>query len=152
LHELAVISETLKGLIVAAEAEPLFTKRGVALPKQSTITAGRAYGIENFPRAVHILQELSGPAVVFAPTEKDFECEALRPFIDKYYCGPNVPAFDKARLLKLAWEFVGDSFGGRQTFVQIFQGGTLALNKMMAFVHADKKNASNLAKKAAGIG
>jgi 4-hydroxyphenylacetate 3-monooxygenase/anthranilate 3-monooxygenase (FAD)/4-hydroxyphenylacetate 3-monooxygenase len=152
LHELAVISETLKALIVAAEAEPAFTKRGVALPKQSTITAGRAYGIENFPKAIHILQELSGPAVVFAPTEKDFECAALRPYIDKYYCGPTVPAVDKARLLKLAWEFAGDSFGGRQTFVQIFQGGTLHLNKMMAFVHSDKQKATALAKKAAGIG
>jgi aromatic ring hydroxylase len=151
LHELAVISQTLKGMVVAAEAEPTFTKHGVALPNQCTIPAGRAYGIENFPRAIHILQELSGPAVVFAPTEKDFACQAIRPYIDKYYCGPNVPAIDKARLLKLAWEFAGDSFGGRQILLQIFQGGTLHLNKMMAFFNTNKANAMNMAKKAAGI-
>ena len=43
--------------------------------------------------------------------------------LEKYYRGAHVPAREKVRLFKLAWDLVGTDFGARHELYEMFYAG-----------------------------
>ncbi len=57
--------------------------------------------------------------MVLQMSEEDFEGEAA-PYVEKYMQGKNLPAREKVRLFRLAWDMVLSGFGARQALYERF--------------------------------
>ena len=58
---------------------------------------------------------------------------------------------DRFKLLKLAWDYAGDSFGSRQLLFEMYNTGPLAVNQARLVRSYDASPAQALAKRLAGI-
>ena len=58
---------------------------------------------------------------------------------------------DRFRLLKLAWEYAGDSFGARQLLFEMYNAGTIPINRARILNTYDTAPLSELAKRLAGV-
>jgi 4-hydroxyphenylacetate 3-monooxygenase/anthranilate 3-monooxygenase (FAD)/4-hydroxyphenylacetate 3-monooxygenase len=54
-------------------------------------------------------------------------------------------------MMKLAWEYAGDAFGARQHLFELYNGGTMALNRTRLVNSYDLAPMIELAKGLAGI-
>jgi len=69
---------------------------------------------EFYPRALHILRELAGGGVIQVPSSyKELLAPETAPDVKRYVRSPGVPAEERIKLYKLAWDMVGTEFAGR---------------------------------------
>jgi 4-hydroxyphenylacetate 3-monooxygenase oxygenase component len=74
-------------------------------------------------RAAEIIRHLSGSGLIMTPTEQDFRNPEIAPYLEKYLQGKNVGARERVQLFKLAWDMIGEQFGGRQLQYEWFYAG-----------------------------
>ena len=74
-------------------------------------------------RAIEIIRGISGSGLVMTPTEKDFASPEIAHHIERYLQGKAVPARRRVQLFKLAWDLIGEQFGGRQLHYEWFYSG-----------------------------
>lgn len=74
-------------------------------------------------RAAEVLRQLSGSGLILTPTEKDLENPAIAPYLEQYLRGKDLPAQERVRLFKLAWDMLGEQFGSRQLQYEWFYAG-----------------------------
>jgi 4-hydroxyphenylacetate 3-monooxygenase len=77
------------------------------------LTAGRLHSIQEYPRIIHILQELCGQGLVMRFQKADFENEDVGPLLDELLPGNDITARDKNRLMNFVWDLTTDSHAGR---------------------------------------
>ena len=89
---------------------------------------------ELLPPAVQILRELAGGGMLQVPSSaKDLTSSETSGDINKYIRSPDVPAEERIKLFKLAWDFVGTEFGGRQLQYEMFYAGAPYVAKGYAY-------------------
>lgn len=108
----------LRASIVAAEANAVMSEGGVLGPDHNYLTAGRLHSIENYPRIIHILQELCGQGLVMRFTKADFENTEIGPYLDNLLPGTGVSARIKNQLMNFVWDLTSSSLAGR---VELFE-------------------------------
>ena len=150
--DLIVYLETLRSFIHAAESRPVRSRSGLTLPDPILGQAARVYAIENHPRMVHVLREICGASILTAPGRADLQNPEVASWIDRYYVGPDERAYDRFRMLKLAWELACDSFGSRQLLFEMFNVTSAATNKQRLATAYDVSPHVALAKRLAGTG
>jgi len=74
-------------------------------------------------RAVEVIRQLSGSGLILTPTEKDFANPEIAAYLEKYLRGKDMRARDRVQLFKLAWDMIGEQFGGRQLQYEWFYAG-----------------------------
>ncbi len=151
LADAIVYLETMRSFILAAEAKPLRSASGLALPDPVLAQAARVFAIENYPRIIHLIRELCGASILTAPGRADLDNPQIAAWVDRYYVGDDPQAQDRFRMLKLAWEYACDSFGSRQLLFEMFNVTSLATNKQRLTAAYDVAPHIALAKRLAGI-
>lgn len=113
MAELIGYAETLKAFVLAAESQAEMTEGGVLSPNVNLLTAGRLHSIENYPRIIHVLQELCGQGLVMRFQRAAFDNPEIGPLLDELLPGRNMTAQDKNRLMNFVWDLTTDSHAGR---------------------------------------
>ena len=113
MSELISYAETLKAFVLAAENQAVMTEGGVLAPDVNLLTAGRLHSIENYPRIIHVLQELCGQGLVMRFQKAAFDNPEIGPLLDQFLPGRGMSARDKNRLMNFVWDLTTDSHAGR---------------------------------------
>jgi len=151
LADAMVYLETLRAFVHAAEANPVRSPSGLAMPNPTTALAGRTFAIERYPSVLQHIRELCGPGLLMAPGQADLHHPEIGPHLHRFFVARDDAAPDRFRLLKLAWEYACDSFGSRQLLFEMYNVGSLATNKQRLATTYDTRACIELAKELAGI-
>lgn len=118
MAELITYAETLKAFVLASENLAQMTEGGVMSPDVNMLTAGRLHSIENYPRIIHVVQELCGQGLVMRFQRAAFDNPEIGPLLEQFLPGRNLSARDKNRLMNFVWDLTTDSHAGR---VELFE-------------------------------
>jgi aromatic ring hydroxylase len=151
LADAMVYLETLRAFIQAAEATPVPSPSGLALPNPTMALAARVFAIERYPHVLQSIRELCGPGLLMAPGQADLQHPEIGPHLHRYFVGQDEKEPERFRLLKLAWEYACDSFGARQLLFEMYNVGSLTTNKQRLASTYDTHACIALAKELAGI-
>src|SRR5262252_8761878 len=151
LADAMVYLETLRACIQAAEANPIRSPSGMALPNPTTALAARTVAIERYPALLQHIRELCGPGLLMAPGQADLHSADIGPHLHRYFVAHDEAAPERFRLLKLAWEYACDSFGSRQLLFEMYNVGSLGTNKQRLAATYDTRSCVALARELAGI-
>ena len=110
LADAMVYLETLRAFVQAAEANPVRSPSGLALPNPTTALAARTFAIERYPSLLQHIRELCGPGILMAPGQADLHHPDIGPHLHRYFVARDEGATERFRLFKLAWEYACDSF------------------------------------------
>jgi 4-hydroxyphenylacetate 3-monooxygenase len=113
MSELIEYHQTLRAFVLAAEQLAQPTEAGVLAPDVNMLTAGRVYSIENYPKVIHILQELCGQGLVMRFTRADFDNPEIGPLLDSILPARGVSARQKNQIMNFIWDLTTDSHAGR---------------------------------------
>jgi aromatic ring hydroxylase len=143
--------ETLRAFIFAAEKQPVYSSLGLAIPNPLHTILGRIHAMERHPDMLQLLREVCGPGILMAPTQAEVDHPLIGEAVRRYLGGNDERAPDRFKLLKLAWDYAGDSFGSRQLLFEMYNAGPLAVNQARLVRSYDAGPAQALAKRLAGI-
>lgn len=98
------------------------------------ITAIRIFFPYVHTKVVDVLRMVGSSSLIMTPTEADFANEDISATLNRYLRGRGgLPAEDRVRLFKLAWELVGEEFGGRSLLYEWFFAGDPINNRLLGF-------------------
>nr|WP_275403931.1 4-hydroxyphenylacetate 3-hydroxylase C-terminal domain-containing protein [Pseudonocardia acidicola] len=83
-------------------------------------------------RAVDVVRMVAGSGVI-AMTEKDFHNPELTGLLERFMHGPDVPAEERLRVMRLAWDATGGQFGSRQALYERLYSGDPIGNRIRFF-------------------
>ena len=118
--EIAALCASFDALVHAAQRFPLVLD-GVARPHPQYVYAGMSLQRRLIVDMMRTLRELAGGAFQAVPSsEQSFLSPETAADTARYYRSTSVPARERIKLLKLAWDFVGTEFAGRQLQYEMF--------------------------------
>ena len=124
IGDLALHAATYEGLLDAqiSKAEP--NQNGVYVPNKQITYAAMAQQSRMYPEFLDIIRELAGGGFIQLPSSvRDFESPTMNAVIQKYIQSPDMPADDRVKFMKLAWDCVGSEFASRHTSYEKFYAG-----------------------------
>lgn len=151
LADIVVYAEMLKAALLAAESNPVPTTSGMVMPNPTQVNIGRIYGVERHPQILQMMRELCGAGILMAPGEFEMSNPAISENIRRFFIGNDAGGPDRFRMLKLAWDYASDSFGGRQLLFEMYNARSLTANKFGLANSYDMSPHIRLAKDLAGI-
>ena len=138
LGELASLAAMVEACMLAAESNAVTNAQGVTHPHPRFLYGAMGLQSELYPRVLQTLRELVGGGVLQVPSSRE---ELLREEtgadIRRYIRSPEVPAEERIKLFKLAWDVVGSEFGGRHHQYEMFYAGAPFVAKGYAFRNYD---------------
>jgi aromatic ring hydroxylase len=144
-------SRAIKAFVRAGEMEAVESDGGIFMPGPEYMRVAKVYAVKNYPRMLEIVRELAGQGIIMAPRSVDLDQEEIGPLVRSYYRVAGVPADDRIRLFRLAWDLACDSFAGRQLLFELFNAGGLAMGKLAIANGFDETDATELTRRLAGI-
>jgi 4-hydroxyphenylacetate 3-monooxygenase len=145
LGELWGYAELTRAAVRTAENEAVEFVPGVFFPALGPLQALRAALPSWFPRANEILRLLGSHNLLAAPTAAQLADAELRPLVERYLRGAGpVTAERRARIFRLAWDFVGSALASRNEQYERFYLASGARNHQLAQIFADRKRALRL--------
>ena len=143
---------TLRAFIHTAEDQSSVTPAGHCMPNPQYVTAGRAYSVEHYRRVTGYVHDIASQALINMPVEAAFDNPVIGPTLEGMFTGPGTPARDRARLVRLAWDMVCDSFGSRQTLFELFNALPWTGQRGLLMAAFDTAPYKQLARATAGMG
>lgn len=143
--------ETLRAHLFAAEHQPITSAFGLAIPNPVHTIQGRIHAMEHHGRMLQLVRDVCGSSLLMAPGAADLAHPEIGPAVRRHLAGDDPRAEERFRLLKLAWEYAGDSFGSRQHLFELYNGGTLPVNRTRLLATYDTTPMVALAKRLAGL-
>ncbi|HLQ32655.1 MAG TPA: 4-hydroxyphenylacetate 3-hydroxylase N-terminal domain-containing protein [Chloroflexota bacterium] len=143
--------ETLRGFLLAAEQRPVRSLSGYTLPNPTQVLMGRVHGMQHHAEAMQRARELCGSGLLMAPRQADLASPDVGPYVSRFLIGKDQRAPDRYRMLKLAWDYLADSFAARQLLFELHAGSTLPATKQRLIGQYDSSESVQLAKELAGI-
>lgn len=122
LGECLAVVEQAHALIVAAETEYETTATGTVRPRFNSLQTLRVLLAAQYPKLVEVLQTLGAGGLLMMPSAEDFG-SPIGEDVARYYRGADIPAVDRVRLYKLAWDLCGDAFGQRALQYERYYAG-----------------------------
>ena len=120
LAEMITTTETMRACLRAAEADAAADRWNVFTPARPPLDTARNLFPKLYPRMVEIIQLNSSSSLMATPADADFNNQAERPDIDRYFAAADSDARERVALYRLAWEVACSSFGGRQVLYERF--------------------------------
>lgn len=131
--------ETLKGLLVACEANARPDRWGSMLPDPKPLITANYLFPKLYPRMLEIIQLLGASGIVMIPNEQDFESDAAGD-LNRYLRGIGLDAKRKVSLFRLGWEMSASSFAGRQSlYERFFFGDAVKVAQRVYNGYSDKE-------------
>ncbi|SFL39473.1 4-hydroxyphenylacetate 3-monooxygenase, oxygenase component [Geodermatophilus ruber] len=123
LGEAIAATEICHSLLVAAEAEYETGPHGSVRPRFEALQTLRMHLSASYPKVIEALQTLGAGGLLMMPSAEDFGSE-IGADVAKYFVGADgLPAEDRVRLYKLAWDLCGDAFGQRAVQYERYYAG-----------------------------
>lgn len=138
LAELFFQLESIKALLLSSEQRSFEHENGVWQPHVGPLITAKNLGNKYYPRAIEILQQLSGAGMLQAPSTIAEFRGPLGPQLENYYRGADRNAEERVKLLKLAWELVGSPLGARHELYERFYAGDPVRTYASQYVEYDK--------------
>jgi 4-hydroxyphenylacetate 3-monooxygenase len=152
LGEIWTYAELTRAAIHSAETDAFVYGNGVCFPNGGPLAALRAALPTWFPRVAEILTLIGSHNLLATPSQSQFADPKLRPLIDKYLSGAKgISSEDRARVFRLAWDFVGSALAGRNELYERFYLASGARNYQLANVLAPKERGRRLVDQILGI-
>jgi aromatic ring hydroxylase len=149
--EVAAYALSVRGLLTAAVERAKPTESGVMLPDPGYVTAGRLLAIEELPRVMQLLRELSGQGLIGRVPRSSWEREDVGPLLDDYLPGNRLSARDKNRLFNLVWDMTCSPNAMRLALFENINATPAAALKEQLYRSHDRSAAMTLVRKRAGI-
>lgn len=143
--------ETLRAFLAAAEQQAVTTRSGMVIPNPTQITLGRIHSVDRQPEILQTVRELCGSGILMAPSQAEFDSPEVGPDVRRFLVGADERAEARFRLLKLAWEYAGESFGSRQLLFEMHNAGSQLVTKQRLAATYDATPLKQLAGRLAGI-
>jgi aromatic ring hydroxylase len=149
--EVCQYAAILRGMMTAAveTAEP--TESGVMLPNHEYVTAGRLYAIENYPKIMQIMRELSGQGLISRVPQRTWEREDVSALLDEYLPGHTFSALEKNRLFNLAWDICCSPHAMRVALFENINATPPAALKEEIYRSFDRSRGTSAIKKRLGM-
>jgi 4-hydroxyphenylacetate 3-monooxygenase len=97
---------------------------GYYIPNRNLIYSAQVVTQELYPQFVSAIRELAGGSLIMLPSsEQDMENPELRAIIRKTQISRAMPADDRVRFLKLAWDVLGSEYASRHLQYEMFYAG-----------------------------
>jgi aromatic ring hydroxylase len=145
IGEIWTYSEMTRAALHSAETDAFEYGNGVVFPAGGPLAALRAALPTWFPRVAEIITLIGSHNLLATPTRAQLDDPKLRPLIDRYLSGANgVPADERSRVFRLAWDFVGSALAGRNELYERFYLASGARNYMLANALAPRERARAL--------
>src|SRR5712692_9882201 len=112
---------------------------------------GRVHGMQHHAEAMQRARELCGSGLLMAPRQADLASPDVGPYVSRFLIGKDQRAPDRYSMLKLAWDYLADSFAARQLLFELHAGSTLPANRVRLANQYDSSACVRLAKDLAGI-
>jgi aromatic ring hydroxylase len=145
LGEIWTYPEFARAAIHSAEVEAFDYGKGVWFPNGGPLAALRAALPTWFPRVGEIITLLGSHNLLAAPTQAQLSDPKLRPLADKYLRGAGeMNTEERARIFRLAWDFVGSALASRNELYERFYLASGARNYQLAHILAPKERARSL--------
>jgi len=151
LAEAVAALESLRTVIRAAEANPVFTAEGLAIPNPEKVAVARVIDLQTHARIVEIVRHICASSLIMAPGEVELNHPQLGPLMQELVAGSDQQALERYKLLKLAWDYVCDSFGQRQLLFEEHASVNLTRRRTLLLDEYDPEPAMRLAKQLAGV-
>ncbi|AJY76908.1 4-hydroxyphenylacetate 3-hydroxylase family protein [Paenibacillus beijingensis] len=139
LAELYFQLESVQALLLSAEHRSKLHPLGVWVPEMQPILTAKNLGNRYYPRALEILQQLSGAGMLQVPSTLAELNGPLGPQLQNVYRGADRNAEDRVKLLKLAWELTGSGLGARHELYERFYAGDPVRTYAGQYVEYDKQ-------------
>ncbi|GFN30150.1 4-hydroxyphenylacetate 3-hydroxylase family protein [Paenibacillus xylaniclasticus] len=139
LAELYYQLESIRALLLSSEHRAELHPLGVWEPALEPITTAKNLGNVYYPRALEILQQLSGAGMLQVPSTIAELNGLLGSQLQKVYRGADRDALDRVKLLKLSWELVGSRLGARHELYERFYAGDPVRTYAGQYVDYDKQ-------------
>ena len=114
------------------------------MPDERSFVALRGLVPRWVPRAIELLQLVGGGGLMATPSKADWENDAIRADIEKYFQARNAGAERRIRAFRLAWDFIGSSLGGRGELYERFYLSDSFRMTALAYLLADKSHPTEL--------
>ncbi|MYL46487.1 4-hydroxyphenylacetate 3-monooxygenase, oxygenase component [Virgibacillus halodenitrificans] len=111
--EIIIALETLKALILKAEAEAKLDEWGFMRPDQATLAVACNIFPKAYARFTDIIQQLGASGLISIPPEAAFDSD-IRKDLDHYLQSKADDALSRVKLFRLAWEISMSAFGTRE--------------------------------------
>ncbi len=145
LGEIWTYSELVRAAVRAAEADAFEYGNGVWFPHGGPLASLRAILPTWFPRVGEILTLIGSHNLLATPSEGHFDDPAMAELVGRYLRGANgIGAKERARIFRLAWDFVGTALAGRNELYERFYLASGARNYQLANWLAPKDRAAEL--------
>jgi 4-hydroxyphenylacetate 3-monooxygenase oxygenase component len=152
LGEIWTYAELTRAAVRAAEIDAFEYGNGVWFPQGGPLASLRAMLPTWFPRVGEIITLIGSHNLLATPARSQFDDPGLRALIDRYLRGAgDVSAIDRARIFRLAWDFVGTSLAGRNELYERFYLASGARNYQLAHMMAPKERAYRLVDQLLGL-
>jgi 4-hydroxyphenylacetate 3-monooxygenase len=145
LGEIWTYAELTRAAVRAAEADAFDYGYGAWFPNGGPLTALRPILPTWFPRVGEIITLIGSHNLLATPSEALLQNPSLRPLIDQYLRGAGeFCAEERARVFRLAWDFVGTALASRNELYERFYLASGARNYQLAHAISNKDRARNL--------
>jgi len=151
LAEAVAALEALRTIIRVAEETPVMTEDGLALPNPEKVALARVIDLQTHARVVEIVRTICGSSLIMAPGETEMNHPELGPLLKRFVAGGDERALERFKIIKLAWDYVCDSFGQRQLLFEEHASVNLPRRRGLLLDAWDPEPAMALAKLLAGI-
>lgn len=152
LGEIWSYSELVRASVRAAEADAFEYGNGVWFPNGGPLAALRAILPTWFPRVGEILTLIGSHNLLATPSERHFDDPGLSQLVGRYLRGANgISAKERARVFRLAWDFVGSALAGRNELYERFYLASGARNYQLANWLAPKDRGNELVDRILGL-
>ncbi|MDR7584791.1 MAG: 4-hydroxyphenylacetate 3-monooxygenase, oxygenase component [Armatimonadota bacterium] len=138
IAEIIYYLEAMRAFLRAAEADAQVDKWGMMTPAWPPLDAARNMFTWMYPRMVEIVQLLGASGLMARPTRADLE-GPLAEAVEKYHQAARLPARDRVRLFRLAWDLALSAFGSRQVLYERFFFGDPVRMQMATFAAYDRR-------------
>jgi aromatic ring hydroxylase len=151
LYQIIAYVEALRAFLDSAESRSVRSFSGLVAPNPKQILLGRLHCMQHHARILDRAREVCGAGLLMAPRQGDLANPEIRKDVERYLVGPDKQALERYQMLKLAWDYLGDSFATRQPLFEMYAGASFPVNKARLLAEYDTSSFVALAKQLAGI-
>jgi 4-hydroxybutyryl-CoA dehydratase / vinylacetyl-CoA-Delta-isomerase len=152
IDEMMIHATLLRAGLEAAIANAHSTPEGYFYPDDMFTNVTKYQGAAQFGVMVRHLHDISGGAVVTAPSMSDFDNPTLQPFLEKYMStGGGISGEYRSKLFHAIRDTTADAYGGWHLVTNIQSGGGLYAQRLVTRKNYDVDRARALGLQAAGL-
>ncbi len=151
VSEVIQYAQTLRAYVLASEELAQLTQDEVMWPDVNMLTAGRLYGITNYPQIIHHLQELCGQGLVMRFSEQDYEHPFIGGKLEELLFGRDLTSKQKNLLMNFIWDITTDSHAGRVALFENVNALPAPLLRERLYHEYDRAGFMNQIRKSIGL-